>query len=86
MKKKILDDLMNVRNENLFKLGDNLYLININSSTYKIKLGSFYITIYEIIYDSPAYNIRLCRGIDPIYSTIVNYFKEELNIYYICDK
>lgn len=82
MKHNILNDLMNVQKENIFKLGTNLYLININNNTYKIKFSLFNICIYEIIYDSPAYQIRLWRSIDPIYTTIVDYFKQELNIYY----
>ena len=82
MKNKILNDLMYVNNDNIFKMGNNVYLININSNTYKLKLEPFCITIYEIIYDLPSYKIRLWRGIDPLYSTISNYFKEYLNIYY----
>lgn len=82
MKQTLLNDLMNVQRENIFKLSKNLYLININNNTYKIKLNQFNIHIQEIIYDSPAYEIRIWRSIDPIYRTIVDYFKEDLNIYY----
>lgn len=84
MRREILDDLLNVKRENVNRIENNLYEMKVGLNKYRIEIGRISMEIAVDLYESPLYKTGLCL-LHPSYSLIKKYFNEELNIYYNSD-